>query len=692
MLLTWNTEEPAFYDDFETYTPFAISFGDWTGIDADLEAAAPLVGAYPNRGVMQYAQIINPLTVNPTWWYDYPILRPYSGQQYVGFTRTSSGNQNDDWLISPTITVGTDNILSFMGKAADQYPERFMVYLCEVSETTPGTQKDHFTRLDQGNYETADYKGWHQYSYDLSAYAGKEVRFALRYISHYNLYGSFMLMIDDVYVGQQQAQQAARRFVRRSAQNPNETFDIYLDNELKGSTDAYEYLLTDVPAGQHTLGVQAAYLQTKSEMATIQVEIPADVYAKVTFLLSANSKLTVDGQVLVLLNKETAQTYEQTVENGKVIFPSLPMGDYVVNVKEGAFNDYQQTVTVSKDTTFEVVLTDRIIDPYNITATADEEGRYLLRWNQELLFSDSFEDYVDFATGSFGEWKTIDVDQQPVYPIGLGGAATIVSFPGSGTANNPTAIPPMVFNPWNTNPAMLPSDPAIAAPTGDKTIIFFSSQRTTSDKWLISPLIDIHEGYLLSLKAKAYSSYPESMEFCVSAGGDLPSDFTPISVVDQLSAGQWALYQVDLSSFVGQTIRLAVHYTSTDAFIAQIDDFTVGPENGQGAIIDYGNVVRYVITLDGQELATVDTSSYLLPVLTEGQHVVGIQAIYQNGASKVVEYTFQVAAGIQTVLLDSTTVEAVYSLSGIRLAPSLQSLPAGVYLVKQNGRMLKVRK
>ena len=64
----------------------------WTGIDADLEAAAPLVGSYPNRGVMQYAQIINPLTVTPTWWYDYPILRPYSGQQYVGFTRTNSGN------------------------------------------------------------------------------------------------------------------------------------------------------------------------------------------------------------------------------------------------------------------------------------------------------------------------------------------------------------------------------------------------------------------------------------------------------------------------------------------------------------------------------------------------------------------------------------------------------------------------
>ncbi len=197
--LAWNQEAPAFFDDFESYDGWAVQFGDWTGIDADLEAAAPLVGSYPNRGVMQYAQIINPLTVVPTWWYDYPILRPYGGQQYVGFTRTSSGNANDDWLITPVITVGTDNEFAFMAKAADRWPERFMVYV--TTKTDNPTQQD-FVRLDQGNYETADYTGWRRCSYDLSAYAGQQVKLAIRYISDYNRYGSFMLMVDDVYVGQ----------------------------------------------------------------------------------------------------------------------------------------------------------------------------------------------------------------------------------------------------------------------------------------------------------------------------------------------------------------------------------------------------------------------------------------------------------------------------------------------------------
>jgi hypothetical protein len=146
----------------------------------------------------------------------------------------------------------------------------------------------------------------------------------------------------------------------------------------------------------------------------------------------------------------------------------------------------------------------------------------------------------------------------------------------------------MVFNPWHTTPAMMPTDPAIAAPTGDKTVIFFSAQQTRNDKWLISPLLNIHEDYKLSLKAKAYSSmYPESLEFCISEGGDQPADFSQLSVVEKVSAEQWTLYETDLSRFAGQTIRLAVHYTSYDAFLLQVDDGgTVGHAHHHAVAVD----------------------------------------------------------------------------------------------------------
>lgn len=693
--LSWNREAPAFFDDFESYTPFAVAFGEWTGIDADLEAAAPLLGNYPNRGVMQYAQIINPLTVNPTWWYDYPILRPYDGKQYVGFTRTNSGNANDDWLISPTITVGTDNVLQFMGKAADQYPERFMVY---VTEKTDNPSQADFVRMDKGNYETADYRGWQQYTYDLSAYEGRQIKFAIRYISHYNLYGSFMFMIDNVYVGQQQMDSrsafqtscSARRIPHHSPANPNERFNIWMDNQLAGTTDGYEYLLTDVKGGNHTIGVQATYIAANSETTTMQVNVPEGPYARVTFNVTANSILHADGQQLFVTSLSTSDTYELTIADGKAVLPSLPYGDYLIHIAEGAFDDYQKTVSVTGDANIDILLADHIMAPYNITATADETGQYLLRWNQELIFSDSFEDYDDFATGSFGEWTSIDADQMPVYPIALGSQSNIVSFPGSGTATNPTAIPPMVFNPWHTTPAMLPTDKAIAAPTGDKTIIFFSAQQTRNDKWLISPLINIHAGYQLSVKAKGYEAmYPESMEFCVSDGSKQPSDFTVLSTVNPVSAGLWSLYTTDLSHFAEQAIRLAVHYTSNDAFLAQIDDFTVGPEDGQGTITDYGNVVRFDILVDGKLIGQSTTSQYQLPRLDEGTHTIGIRAVYKNGQSETSEYTIVVTGIIAPqVTLQTASSGTYYNLQGQQVAKPVR----GIFIVKNNGQSKKVTK
>lgn len=701
VMLSWNIEAPAFFDDFESYDPFSIRFGEWTGIDADNEVAAALIGSYPNRGVMQYAQIINPLAVEPTWWYDYPILRPYSGQQYVGFTRTSSGNANDDWLISPVITVGTDNILSFMGKAADQFTERFKVFV--TTQVDNPVQSD-FIRLDQDNYETADYRGWKQYSYDLSAYAGKQIKFAIRYISDYNRYRSFMLMIDDVYVGQPDAgvnglysrgyANGARRVAsRRSLANPNEYFRIFVDGEEVTVTDEYSCLLSQVSAGQHTLGVQAHYIQAVSEMTTMQLEIPDDSYAHVVFNVSANSKLGVDGQKLSLTSLSSAEVYEAVVNEGKVEFLSLPFGHYVVNIDEGAFEQYQQSIIIEADATVQVELSDRILTPYNITATADENGIYTLRWNQDLLFCDSFEDYPDFATGTFGEWKSVDVDKMPVYPVALGSAANIVSFPGSGTGNNPVPIAPMVFNPWNTVPAMLPTDVAIAAPTGDKTVIFFSSQLAKSDKWLISPLIDIHDDYQLAVKAKAYTAlYRESMEFCLSEGGDQPADFTPISIVESVGAEQWTLYETDLSPFVGRGVRLAIHYTSNDAFLTQIDDFTVGPKDGQGEIVDYGNVVRFEISVDGEHVGQSEHAEFVLPALTDGQHTIGIKAVYQNGESQEATYVITVSTGIAAMTVRQLSSMMVYDLSGMYMGNRLNNLPAGIYFVRQNGKIIKVRK
>lgn len=694
--LTWNTEPPAFFDDFETYEPFAIQFGEWTGIDADLEAAAAIEGEYPNRCVMQYAQIINPLAVSPPWWYDYPILRPYSGKQYVGFTRTSSGNANDDWLISPAITVGKEHVLMFLGKAADKYDERFQVYV--TTKTDQPTQAD-FTRIDEGNYETADYKGWRIFQYDLGAYTGKEVKFAIRYISHYNRNGSFMLMIDDVYVGQAKdyentiAKTKARRAPARSASNPNEYFHVYLDGNEVGVTEEYEYVVEDVPEGTHTLGVKATYLAAESEMATATVVID-NAFAPITFHVSAESLLSADGQVVNMVDLATSDTYEATVKDGVAVIPSLPHGDYVARIEEGAFNAWQQTVSLPAQQEVDVLLTDRVMTPYNITADVDEGQTVVVKWNRELLFCDSFEDYDDFATGEFGGWKTVDRDKMPVYPIALGDINNVVFFPGAGTANSPQSIAPMVFNPWSTTPPMMPTDPAVAAPTGDKTVIFFSPQRAAADKWLISPAIDIYEGYTMRATLKSYDGmYPETAEFCVATVGDQPEDFMTIATADDIAAEQWTIYEADLADYVGQRVRLALHYISYDAFFLQLDDFTVGSVDGETPFIDYGNVVRYDIYVDGVKIGESTTPTYTLTGLGLGSHTVGIVAVYQNAVSEMATVTVNVSTDMIPVTLQSAEPAAdVYTLSGQKVRQQLNQLPKGIYIIRSGQQYTKTYK
>ena len=127
---------------------------------------------------------------------------------------------------------------------------------------------------------------------------------------------------------------------------------------------------------------------------------------------------------------------------------SLPKGDYLLNVAAEAYETVERDIVVAGESySTEVGLIERLITPYNLTAdvTTNAESPelidVLLSWNQDLGFVDSFETYEDFST-KFGDWTTYDLDQMPVYPIGLGSADNIVSFPGSGTATQPQPSAP----------------------------------------------------------------------------------------------------------------------------------------------------------------------------------------------------------------------------------------------------------
>lgn len=710
--LTWNKEKPAFFDDFEGHPDWSISFGDWTGIDNDKQAAAILAGSYNNRGALQYATIVNPLTVVPTWWYEYPVLRPYSGNQYVGFVRTNSGEANDDWLISPTITVGNDNILRFMAKAADVYAERFQVGITTVENPTA----DDFTIISAGNYETVEYEEWVAKEYDLSAYAGQAVKIAIHYIANANRYGAFMLMVDDFYVGQPSYYDETfkLRRVQKSPANPNEKFEIYQDGTKVGETESYSYTLENVEEGNHTFGVKAVYRLTETEISTMELAISNENCHRVTLNVTTNNEVSADGFDVDILNMDNGDLISAKVQDGKIVLESLPAGKYTLSIENPVYDTYREEIVVSDDMDKNIELKERLIQPYNITVDVVDQGSgydALVKWNQDLGFLDSFEEYEDFATGSFGGWQSIDNDKQPVYPIALGSYDNIVTFPGSGDATNPTAIPPMVFNPYKTVPAMAPTDPAIMAPTGDKTVIFFSPQVAKADKWLISPAQTIREGYVWQLTAKAYTQYPEIVRFCISTSQDLDS-FTVLDEVE-LPYDEWTVYTLDLSAYAGQTVYLAVNYISTDAFLAQVDDFYVGPSEDSESAAEVGKVLRYDVYLDSVLKGSSETAEFTLTGISAGTHTVGVKAVYKTGESEMAEYQFSTDAGVSSVADTSVAVvgldgemmvccdEAVpfmvSDMSG-RIVKSANleagvhhiSVSAGVYIAKVGERVFKV--
>lgn len=701
--VSWNGEETVFADSFEDYDAFAISFAPWTGIDGDGVAAAALQGSYPNRGVLNYAQIINPMAVDPVWDpVQYPTLTARTGMQYAGFVQTSNGGANDDWLITPMMRIGRDNVLRFSVKSADAGRARFTVGITEIANPTAAD----FTIISEGNFIEADYRSWVDVEIPLKEYEGRDVKIGFHCMS---ATGAFISQLDDVFVGRP-AENAAGAAARRvggqhKAAGPYESYVVRLDGVEVARTKAMSCVLGNVAPGEHLVEITSEGLEAVSEVASLPFTINADDYVPVDFRLSTNNGEALASVHMTLIGEGIAIGI--AIENGQLQIPSLPKGNYEIALSEAGYKTHKKQFEVTAACAVDILLEEQIIMPFNVThkATPSAAGGtdVILSWNRNYGFEDSFEDYADFATGSFGPWTTLNLnpDGQPSYPIGLGSMTNIVNFPGCSTSRQPASVPPMVFNPQSTEPSMA-GDPGVQAPTGVKTVMFQGPQGAAADKWLISPELEIRQDYELSIAAKAYSIYPETLELCISTGGISPSDFALLDAVGP-PAGEWTKYVVSLADYVGQTVRIGLHCTSYDGFMLQVDDFSVGREGGEESTAA-GYVRMYEVSLDGAAAVTTADTEISFSGLADGKHTVSVTAVYSSGNSAPRVYEFETgAAGADAVdaapeltavaadggiLLSGKGVAELYSPSGVCVAraevdgSARVALAPGIYLLR----------
>lgn len=201
-----NAQVVLFEDDFESYEDFSIGLptsevgndnvGDWIMIDVDgaptysVSETQIFANQYIEKAWMVFNPAMSTFTNSDGGDGETRNFDTYSGQKYMA-AWASVDVQNNDWMISPAITLGsTGNKVEFQVKAlSNSYgPEEFALYVYEGDGIpTP----DDMEWLDQDfvtNWQT-----WNKFEVDLDYYANSTIRIGIQCISD----DSYMLMVDD---------------------------------------------------------------------------------------------------------------------------------------------------------------------------------------------------------------------------------------------------------------------------------------------------------------------------------------------------------------------------------------------------------------------------------------------------------------------------------------------------------------
>ncbi|HPR18680.1 MAG TPA: choice-of-anchor J domain-containing protein [Candidatus Cloacimonadota bacterium] len=178
-----------FHDDFESYTDFSLTFDPWTLVDVDgSETYGFSTVDFDNEYSPMAYIIFNPTATIPAM----SDMAAHSGDKFAAcFASTTPAN--DDWMITPQVTINNGDELSFWAKSyTDDYGlERF-----KVGVSTTGTAPSDFTIISAAPYEQAPVDNWTEFSYDLSSYAGQDVYIGIECVS----YDAFVFMVDDIVI------------------------------------------------------------------------------------------------------------------------------------------------------------------------------------------------------------------------------------------------------------------------------------------------------------------------------------------------------------------------------------------------------------------------------------------------------------------------------------------------------------
>lgn len=233
-------------EDFEGFNDFELDLSPWMNIDEDGAETYGIEGyTFPGMYDSMAFIVFNPGMVTPSMTND-PAIQPHSGDKFAACFSSIPPPYNDDWLISPQVTLGTNSELNLWVKSyTDEWGlERYNIGI-STTDGSPGS----FTIISGPSPLLAPATAWQEKTFDISDYDGQAVYIGIQCVSQ----DAFIFMVDDVEIRWDDAATGATLSGMVTDATNDEPIEgaVVTVAGLSDVTDAAgNYLIENVPAGE----------------------------------------------------------------------------------------------------------------------------------------------------------------------------------------------------------------------------------------------------------------------------------------------------------------------------------------------------------------------------------------------------------------------------------------------------------
>ncbi len=202
--ISLTAQTTIFSDDFESYPDFEIAtIGGWTLVDGEGGTTWGFdTYDFANEGYIGSAIIFNPSATTPSAaGTAYDTHGGAKGLYFVASGASSSTTPNDDWAITPQISIAGNGQVSFWAKSLT---DTYGLERIQMAVSTTGVAPADFTVIDiDQDLDTQNTKAyqeiptdWTEITANLSAYANSNIYIAIHYVTN----DAFVLHTDDFVV------------------------------------------------------------------------------------------------------------------------------------------------------------------------------------------------------------------------------------------------------------------------------------------------------------------------------------------------------------------------------------------------------------------------------------------------------------------------------------------------------------